>query len=84
MKCYLVYDVEYRLFEVFENKPKFDEDMRWNADGWREMVSAKDVPSETQKVLAEVGMLEVIISVSVLFHTSKNCSLVEKGDEPCN
>lgn len=84
MKCYLVYDLDYRLFEVFQNKPKLDKDMGWYAEGWHECVSARDVPVETQKVLAEVGMLEVFISVSVLFHTSKNCSLVEKGDKPCS
>lgn len=84
MLCYLVYDADYRLYEVFENKPEWHEILRWHAEGWHSVVSARVVPADTQKVLAEVGMLEVCISVSVLFHTERDCSKIGKEEEPCS
>lgn len=84
MLCYLVYDSDYRLYEVFENKPKWDENLRWHAEGWHEVVCAKDVPGVTTRVLSEIGMLEVCISVSVLYHTERDCAKIGEDDKPCN
>lgn len=71
MIAYLVYNVDYRLYEIHEEKPVYRYGVGWWSDGYHEGVSPKYIPEETQKVLSEKGMLEVITSPMVLFHTAK-------------
>lgn len=71
MLGYLVYDSDYRLFYVFEERPTYSYEFGWNADGWYDTISEKDIPESTKLVLAEKGMLEVCVSHQVLFHTNK-------------
>lgn len=83
MKAYLVYDAEYRLYEVHEEKPVYRYGIGWWSEGYREGVSSYDIPEETRNVLAEKGMLVVFISPKVLFHTNENVAYerVEKEEE---
>lgn len=71
MIAYLVYNADYRLYEIHEEKPVYRYGIGWYSEGYHEGVSPKYIPEETQKVLSEKGMLEVITSPMVLFHTAK-------------
>lgn len=75
MIAYLVYNADYRLYEIHEEKPVYRYGVGWWSDGYHEGVSPKYIPEETQNALAEKGMLEVITSPMVLFHTAKKVHL---------
>lgn len=81
MKAYLVYDAEYRLYEVHEEKPVYRYGVGWWSEGYRDIVSSYDIPEETRNVLAEKGMLVVFISVKVLFHTNESVAYERVGEE---
>lgn len=80
MLCYLVYDSDYKLYEVFENRPTFSYELGWSAVGWHDIVSSCDIPESTKEVLAEKGILKVFAAPRVLFHTSASVKTVVEGE----
>lgn len=81
MIAYLVYDAEYRLYEVHEEKPVFRYGVGWWSDGYRDGVSSYDIPEETKSVLAEKGILKVITTPRVLFHVKEDVFSEHKEEE---
>lgn len=77
MMYYLVYDSEYRLFELFENRPSYSHELGWMADGHHDVVSECDIPESTKLALAEKGILRVCAVPRVLFHVNR----LKKGEE---
>lgn len=71
MLSYLVYDSDYRLFLLFENRPTYSYEFGWSADGWGGTVSESEIPESTKLALAEKGVLKVVAINKVLFHTNE-------------
>lgn len=68
MIAYLVYNADYRLYEIHEEKPVYRYGVGWYSEGYYEGVSQKNIPEEVKEALAEKGMLEVLTTPVVLLH----------------
>ena len=80
MMAYLVYDSDYRLFELFENRPTYSYEFGWDAEGWHDVVSESKIPEPTKLALAEKGILRVCAIPEVLFHTNESVHIDKKEE----